>query len=200
MKLDPRSVRFVTPFLPLGRSPRLTGRQNTLHLQETALVIEGEVLKIAMPIVDSIFQRALAGWTTITVPYSRIVGYRLLKRRVIFALAVFVAWFPTILTVIPTLIAHQRDRSGATLDQVIPVLMALFVSLTLTGLAWIFLPTLCRLTYRRADGRRVQITFRVRPRKVREEFANLLERNRAAAAKAARHAASARDDAVALPG
>jgi hypothetical protein len=196
VKLDPRSVRFVPPlFAPFGRSPRLVGRQNTVHLQETALVIEGEVLKQTMPLVDSIFRRALAGWTTITVPYSRIVEHRHLKRRVMRALASLLFLIPILPFVAPLFLSRGRDRADAL--AVAPV--GVFVGLTLTGLAWWLLSPLDRLDFRRADGRRVRVFFRIRRRQVREEFTELLERNRAAAAKASRQAAPDGNDAIAPP-
>jgi hypothetical protein len=196
VKLDPRNVRFVPPlFAPFGRSPRLGGRQNTLHLQETALVIEGEVLKQTMPIIDSIFRRALAGWTTITVPYSRIVEHRHLRRRVMRVLATLLFLFPVLPFVAPPFLSRGRGRADA--FAFVPV--GVFVGLTLTGLAWWLLSPLERLDFRRPDGRRVRVFFRIRRRKVREEFTELLRRNRAAAAKASWQTTPDGKNAIASP-
>ena len=79
MRLDARQVRFVPSFLPTWRTRtlRLGGRRGGLHLQEPALVLEGELLRFRLVFgIEWLFRQALSEWTTVTVPYSRIVTVR----------------------------------------------------------------------------------------------------------------------------
>lgn len=81
MKLDPDAVNFVPPMGPglFVRPLRFVGREKTVHLQETALVIEGNLLKVSLLGLERLFRRALAEWTSLTVPYSRIDRIRLVR-------------------------------------------------------------------------------------------------------------------------
>jgi hypothetical protein len=74
MKFGPKGVRFTNPVMTLaGKCLTFLGRQNTLHLQETALVVEGDLRRFSLPIFDLFIQRALCEWSLVTIPYSRIV-------------------------------------------------------------------------------------------------------------------------------
>src|SRR5215204_507603 len=82
MRLDPRKVRFVAPLFHVGMfggAVRFVGKENTVHLQETALVAEGNLLKVGLLGLELLFRRALAEWSTITVPYSRITAVRYVR-------------------------------------------------------------------------------------------------------------------------
>jgi hypothetical protein len=82
MKLDSRQFRFTVPFATFSarRLVRLGGKRGSLHLQETALVAEGELLRFTFIIgLEWLFRRALSEWTMVTVPYSRIQAVRISK-------------------------------------------------------------------------------------------------------------------------
>ena len=82
MRLDPRKVRFVAPMFHVGvfgGAVRFVGRENTVHLQETALVAEGNLLKVGLLGLEILFRRALAEWSAVTVPYSRITAARYVR-------------------------------------------------------------------------------------------------------------------------
>src|SRR5262245_36202943 len=80
MRLDSRQFRFVVPFVsyPRRKVVRFGGRRGSIQIQETALVVEGELLRFTFIIgLEWLFRRALSEWTTVTVPYSRIDSVRL---------------------------------------------------------------------------------------------------------------------------
>ena len=82
MKLDSRQFRFTVPFATFSarRLVKLGGKRGSLHLQETALVAEGELLRFTFIIgLEWLFRRALSEWTMVTVPYSRIQAVRISK-------------------------------------------------------------------------------------------------------------------------
>ena len=82
MRLDPRKVRFVPPLVPVGlrtESLRFIGKENTVDLQETALVVEGNLLKAGLLGIELLFRRALADWSAVTIPYSRITAVRYVR-------------------------------------------------------------------------------------------------------------------------
>jgi hypothetical protein len=82
MKLDSRQFRFSVPFATFSarRLVKLGGKRGSLHLQETALVAEGELLRFTFIIgLEWLFRRALSEWTMVTVPYSRIQAVRISK-------------------------------------------------------------------------------------------------------------------------
>ena len=70
MKFGPRDLRFTYPVWASFRGVVVfIGRRNTLHLQETALVIEGYLQRFFFfVIIDRFFRMALSEWTTVTVP------------------------------------------------------------------------------------------------------------------------------------
>ena len=97
MKLDPKKVRFVPPFLDLGVFSvglRFVGRENTVHLLETALTVEGNLLKVGLMGLEILFRRALAEWSALTVPYSRIEQARFVRFPVLRVAALVVAALP----------------------------------------------------------------------------------------------------------
>jgi hypothetical protein len=179
MKIDPRHVRFLPPFLPSpgGRRLWFVGRGNTIHLHETAVVLEGYLKRLGMPLVDLFFQRVLSEWTTVTVPYSRILNYRFINRRVLRYLSYVVLWAPPALCLL-TLVWETHDVFTPVYTA---VMLALFALLTTLYLKYRLLAPRNHLRYQRADGRRVSVTFRITSRKRQEEFTALLEGNRLAA-------------------
>jgi hypothetical protein len=179
MKIDPRYVRFFPPFLQLPGRPRLwfVGRGNTIHLHETAVVLEGYLKRLGMPLVDLFFLRVLSEWTTVTVPYSRILSYRFINRRVLRYLIYVALWAIPLLCLL-TLVWDSYDVFTPVYTAVLSSLLALLVTLYLK---YRLLVPRNYLRYQRADGRRVSVTFRITSRKRQAEFTALLESNRRAA-------------------
>jgi hypothetical protein len=184
MKIDPRYVRFMPPFLTLPGRPRLwfVGRGNTIHLHETAVILEGYLKRLGMPLVDLFFLRVLSEWTTVTVPYSRILSYRFINRRVLRYASFVVVWMLPALCLL-TLLWETGDVSPMVYMAILLALLALLLTLYLR---YRLLAPRNHLLYQRADGRRVSVTFRITSRKRQEEFTALLESNRRAAGGLAR--------------
>ena len=67
MKIDGKQVHI---------RPRFCGKRHSAQLTEPALVLQGEIRKLSFPIVDMLFVRALSEWTTMTIPYSRLIKLR----------------------------------------------------------------------------------------------------------------------------
>src|SRR5262249_16693518 len=91
-RLADRQIRFIVPFWPSirRRKVRLGGRRGSLHLQETALVAEGEILRFYYFGLELMFRRVVSEWTTVTVPCGRtgsVRSYRRLVLRVVWAAA-----------------------------------------------------------------------------------------------------------------
>ena len=72
MRLDPKTVRFISPFTPsvFVQKLRFSGRENTVQLQEAVLAIEGNILKVGLLGLDTLFRPVLAEWSSVTIPYS----------------------------------------------------------------------------------------------------------------------------------
>lgn len=170
MRLDGRNVRFVTPFILIeGRRKkyiRLGRRRGNLHLQETALVVEGELLRFHYFGIELFFRRALSEWTTVTVPYSRIEARRPSRWKAIALALAVVAW----VAFLGFVAEDAGDWAGG----------------GMCGLAW-FLPVLYLLwrgrvrhtvTFRGKDGKQRVLMFKVRPKAVRQQFLATLEAHR----------------------
>ena len=71
MKFGPHGLEFTAPaWAPCRRRLTFLGRGNTLFLQETALVIEGNLLRFKLPVLDRYIQRAFCEWSTVTITVS----------------------------------------------------------------------------------------------------------------------------------
>jgi hypothetical protein len=94
VKLDPRTVRFVTPTLlsAIVRRVPFVGRENAVQLHETALVVEGHRLKIRFLGLELLFGPALGEWSAVTVPYARIARARAVPVPLLRLLAVLYLW------------------------------------------------------------------------------------------------------------
>ena len=178
MKFGPKALWFVWPAWTLFR--RLLGfigRDNTLPLQETALVIEGDLVRFRLPILDLFIQRAFAERSLITIPYSRIV--RLTHARYIAAKVLY--WLPAaaVYALMLRAVWDAMDPAGSA------------YVLTLMGLLFLLIGYLVHrffrarhvLTFRRADGKRCVVCFCLTRRKQRRRFVELLKANRDAARK-----------------
>jgi hypothetical protein len=176
MKLDGRQVRFITPFmlLPGQLLVRLGGRRGGVQLQETALVVEGELARFKAVIgVEWAFRRVLSEWTTLTVPYSRIDAARLSS---LWPLRVV-----TILVVagVVALAVWLRDEPA-----LVSVVWVFGGALALL-LAYINVrvkPSV-RVKFRSKDGKRRMLAFVIRSRRLRKPFLDTLQTHRAVAAR-----------------
>jgi hypothetical protein len=170
MKFGPRDLRFTYPVWASFRGVVVfIGRRNTLHLQETALVIEGDLLRFQLPIIDWFVRRVFCEWTMLTVPYSRIVRHRYCRYR-----TVKVLWWLFVAAVAGLMglaVAQGPPKEYAALAM---LLLALFVMGLL--LHWVFRPRHV-LTFRGADGRRRLVCFRITSRPQRQKFIGLLKAN-----------------------
>ena len=183
MRLGPRQVRLITPFWPTltGRTLRFTGRRNSIDLQETALVAEGDLLLFPCLGLERLFGRVLSARTTVTVPYSRLLAVRYRPRRVL--RLVLLAGLAAVM-----FLNFQLPRMPAaewtSLDAVGDALLAVpFVALG--AVVWWGIRPAYAVRFRARGGRRTRLHFAVRSRAVRAQFdAALAEYRRAARAHA----------------
>jgi hypothetical protein len=170
MKFGPRDLRFTYPVWASFRGLLVfIGRRNTLHLQETALVIEGDLLRFHLPIIDRFVRRVFCEWSMVTVPYSRIVRHKHCAYRSVKVLWwLFVAVAGAFLGLAAALSPHKEY--GA--------LAGLLAALLLVG---VLLHLLFRqrhvLVFRGADGKRRLVCFRFTARPQRTKFLKLLKAN-----------------------
>jgi len=179
MKLGPRQVRLITPFWPspFGRTVRFTGRRNTVDLQETALVAEGEILLFQCFGLERLFGRALSAWSTVTVPYSRIVSVR--YRRTVVLRLVILAMLAALLAVglqLPRMKASEWTSLDVMADAII------FVPVVIVGcIVWWRIRPSYTFKFRLKDGKRRKFHFAIRSRVVKREFDDALMQYRQAA-------------------
>jgi hypothetical protein len=175
MRLDHRHVRFITPFLlwPGTLMVRLGGRLGGVQLQETALVVEGELMRFnAILGIEWAFRRVLSEWTTVTVPYARIDSARLTSLwplraatlLVVAGTAALAAW-----------IWDAPYLPAVLIPGVVLILLLLYVNVRVK-------PSV-RIRFRAKDGRRRLIAFLIRPRRLRRPFLESLQAHRASAAR-----------------
>jgi hypothetical protein len=166
--LDPKQVRFVAPFLSGLMPGRLAfyGNRNAVHLQETALVVEGELLRFHFLGLERFFARALSEWTTVTVPYGRIVRVKYRSKIVVRVLLVLPAVLFGLLAVVAVKDMKPADLTGPiTLLVGCLLLIGLILYLVLRRLV----PTYT-ITFRSKDGKKRAFSFAVRSKAARREF------------------------------
>jgi hypothetical protein len=157
----------------------LNGKQNSVQLLETALVVEGYLLKVRLLGLETLFVQSLSEWTTVTVPYSRIGNARYssfwpLRLGLLAAPFVFLA-----LAIGMESYFGEKSRAVSWLAAPLAALggISLFFG---PALAWLIKPRY-RVEYRAKDGKRTVFAFRIRSKKLRKEFDATLQRNRASA-------------------
>jgi hypothetical protein len=177
MKLTPKQVRYIYPFLPgiVTRALRFTGRRNTLHLQETALVMEGELIRFGYIGFERLIPRALAEWTTVTVPYGRIVRVRYQRRTLLRVLIALALVFGFVLFAVLTI----QGVGFMELVMLVPTLALLVVLAVFLFRAF---PRCYKLVFRTRDGKVARVSFRVKRPADRNAFAARLAEYRTAAA------------------
>jgi hypothetical protein len=165
MKLDSRQFRFAVPFATFSarRLVRLGGKRGSLHLQETALVAEGELLRFTFIIgLEWLFRRALSEWTMVTVPYSRIEAVRISKLWPLRILSAFfvVGWIAL------TACLWNRDFAP-------PIMVFGFAGTLLLAYVNLRVRKSIHVEYWRKDRRR-RLVFQIPRRALRESFLNTL--------------------------
>jgi hypothetical protein len=178
MKLGPKQVRFVRPFWPalFGRTLRFAGRRNTIHLQETALIVEGEILRFHYLGLERLFGRALSEWTMVTVPYSRIASVRYRK---LIGLRVAIVLAATMLAILAMRLPWTPREEWTTLDAVADTLVLIPV-VVLAGLVWWLIRASYLFVFRSKDGTRIRLGFRIRSKAQRLAFDTALQSYREA--------------------
>ncbi|HZY89285.1 MAG TPA: hypothetical protein VFE78_30970 [Gemmataceae bacterium] len=170
MKFGPGDLRFTYPVWASFRGQLVfIGRRNTIHLQETALVIEGDLLRFRLPIIDRFVRRVFCEWTMVTVPYSRVVRQKHCAYRTVKVLWwLFAALLGGSLTILLALQAHKEY-------------LALALLLPALALVGVLVHLLFRqrhvLVFRGADGKRRLVCFRITSRPRRKKFLSLLKAN-----------------------
>lgn len=178
MKLDPNQVRLLTPFLPglTRRRLRFAGKRNAVHLQETALVVEGDLLRFHYLGFERLFAGAVCEWTTVTVPYSRITRVKY-RSRLLLRLAILLP-----ILGMAGLIASGVLTTAPNVFEVVSALVALAVPVVVLWLlVWRGLGPTYTILFRAKDGTPTDFTLRVRSKPLRKQFEAALARYRDAA-------------------
>lgn len=177
LKLDPKKVRFSPPFLDLGIFSvglRFIGKENSIHLLETALAVEGNLLKVGLMGLEVLFRRALAEWSSVTIPYSRIEKARFGLSPLVRVALLVVAGLPWLVGA--ALLAVNVDTAVLTLICApIVTVPALYVMLRIRARYTI--------VFRAKNGRRTRLTFRIASAPLRAEFERRLNDYRRSAAR-----------------
>jgi hypothetical protein len=170
MKLEGKHVRFLTPsFVWFTRKLQFVGNRNTMQLLETALVLEGYLMRFFFPVLDRFFRQPLSEWTTVTVPYSRIVRFEYAPRRVAHWLLTAVLWLPFAFIAVAFLSHQEQQLDWAEMAYYLGLPALVLLLLNLLCNYWLLAPR-NHLWFRRADGRRVLLVFRIPSRKRRVAF------------------------------
>jgi hypothetical protein len=177
MRLDSKKVRLISPMMPgvFTQGLRFAGREKTVQLQETALVVEGNLLKVGLLGLELVFRRALAEWSSVTIPYSRITRVRYIRLPLLrlIPLAYLGLWF----LLMVFLLTQGRETAMLAVVSfsagVIPGLLAVF---TLFRVHSRFM-----INFRSRDGRRTQLLLHISNKKLRRVFAAKLKEYRNAA-------------------
>jgi hypothetical protein len=175
MRLENRQVRFIVPFLSLRprQIVKLGGRRGSLHLQETALVVEGELLCFSFILgLEWLFRRALSQWTTLTIPYSRIerVHVTSLWPLRLGTLLFTAAWV--------ALMFWTWDN-----NEVIPLVMVIGAAIVMVlGYMNLRLRRVVSIRFCSKDRRRM-LAMVLRPKAMRSAFLDMLNKHRSMAQK-----------------
>lgn len=182
MKLQGKQIRFRVPMPWFGRRRLLFhGDRNTVHLLETALVIEGHQQRFFFPVFDRFFRMPLSEWTTVTVPYSRVL--RLRYARLLFAriLTTLLVWLPFLFFSFVTLMALKEGHGDVGWMAYVLTLLAAFALVITLFANLVLFSSRYYLYFRQADGRWALVAFRVPSSKKRQEFEGQLREYRRAA-------------------
>ena len=188
MKFGPQGLRFTWPFwTPFRRLLAFLHCGGTLHLQETALVIEGDLIRFRLPVLDLFVKPAFAERTLVTIPYSRIV--RLSRPRYV---TVKVLWWLLAGALFAVYAPSLWDPFDPGWSLYLLALLGLLFLLLGFVVHRFFRPRHA-LWFRGADGRPRLVCFCLAPAKRRRQFAELLQANWDAARALAARAGEARE-------
>jgi hypothetical protein len=181
VKLDPRSVKLLSPFWPavVRRPLRFSGKRNSVNLQETALVVEGELLRFYLLGIERFVAGAISEWTTVTIPYSRIL--RVKCSRWSFPVGLFLA----IGLALVGWVEYEALSAAAKTPDATTWAVAAAPLLAVGGfgfLTWRLIRPVHTVVFRSKDGVRVLFQFRIGSREARRGFDATLARYQAAAA------------------
>jgi hypothetical protein len=179
MKFGPKGLRFLAPVWPHFRGHRyFLARQSTIHLQETALVVEGYQMRFRLPLVEWPIRGLLSEWTTLTIPYSHIVWH--VHQRYRIAKTLYWLGGAVVLLLGVMLLAYSAGRPGANASVMLLLLLVFAIGLVLFGiLVHLVLRPRHLLAFRGEDGKQQLLCFRFQSPKHRREFLQLLQANRA---------------------
>lgn len=177
MRLDPKKVKFISPMSPgvVSRPLRFVGREKTVHLQETALVVEGNLLKVGLLGLELMFRRALAEWSSVTIPYSRITRVRYVRFPLLRLLSLVYLWGWPIFSILVALGPGFLAGLTGFLIGLIPGVVAVYVLVRV--------PPRFVIDFRTRDGQRSRLMLHVTPKPLLMEFAARLQEFRDAAGR-----------------
>jgi hypothetical protein len=177
MKLDAKKVRLISTMTPgvFVRGLRFVGRDSTVQLQETALVVEGNLLKVGLLGIELVYRKVLAEWSSVTIPYSQITRIRYIRFPTLRGLALIYLMIWLVFIGVMFAIENQMGAMTGIGLGLFPALIAIFLIAFIRGRFKIdFLPK---------DGRRTQLQLAISGKKLRNEFGKKLKSYRAAAKK-----------------
>jgi WD40 repeat protein len=172
MRLDPKRVRFISPMLPLlfTSGLRFVGREKTVQLQETALVVEGNLLKIGLLGLELLFRRVLAEWSSVTIPYSRIYRVRYIRFPLMRRLSLFYLILWPLFSALLLLTVGVEEMWELCALAGIPGVAALF--------ALFYVSPRHAIEFRTKSGARTRLVLQVSGKRLREEFLHKLDEYR----------------------
>jgi hypothetical protein len=190
MKIEAKNLRPLPSVSLFNRNGlNFVGSANTIQLLDTALVVEGLLKTLGLIVVDLLFRQALSEWTTVTIPYSRIVSCNYKRNNLKIIFVFLLTYFPFLLVAaLPVLTDGRITESN------LGIFLGLLLVLTIPAcIAFAVLFFVMRLgprvvlIFRRADGRQMQVSFRITPKSLRAKFLERLESNRKTATQALGH-------------
>ena len=182
MKIEPRHLRFFSMWPHVWwRRLRFLPRGNSLQIQETGLVVQGHLQKLGMPLLDLFFRALVSEWSTVTVPYSRILFLR--PRRFIVArvLLTLLACLPLLLYFGPWLVTAAVNPGRVPLDGVTAYVALLLALLALVLGAYVdgwLLVARHYLLFEEPGGSLALLAFRIKSARLRRRFVELVDNNR----------------------
>lgn len=177
MKIASKHIRFQSAmWWPTRRRLNFVSSSNTLQLLETALVVEGYLQRFFFPVLDRFFQQPLSEWTTVTIPYSRVLDCKYDPKTIVRSVLGGLFFLPAVLALALFALAGNVGIEALFFSGMLALLGAV-----LTGYVCFYrLVPRTYLLFRQADGTRAIIVFRIPSRKRRLEFEEALRKNRAA--------------------
>jgi hypothetical protein len=176
MKYGPHGVRFLAPVWPWSRGHLyFLAKHNTVHLQETALVVEGYQMRFRMPLFEWPIRKLLSEWTTLTIPYSHIVRH--VQERYLIAKAIYWLLGLCVSLWLATVALAIRAPSNQQSTALMLFLTVVVVVLLFGVIVHLILRPRHLLVFHDEDGKRHLLCFRFQSAKRRKEFVKQLQAN-----------------------